>query len=52
MSPIRTLALPAVVAASLLASSAQATEPTGNPQIDYPGFVDLAEDVFEYREGR
>ncbi len=52
MSPIRTLALPAVVAASLLASSAQATEPTGNPQIDYPGFVDLAEEVFEYREGR
>ena len=52
MSPIRAFVLPAALAASLFAVPAQAEEPAGSPLIDYPGFVELAEDVFEYREHR
>jgi phage shock protein E len=53
MSPIRAFALPAVLAASLLALPAAAAEPAPeNPLIDYPGFVELAGKVGEYRETR
>ena len=52
MSPIRTLALAAAVAAALPAASAAAAEPPENPQIDYSGFVELADEVFELREQR
>jgi hypothetical protein len=48
MSPVRILIL---VAASALASSAHAEAPE-NPLIDYPGFVELAAEVGEYRETR
>jgi phage shock protein E len=52
MSPIRSLALSAALAASLFALPAFAAEPAENPQIDYPGFVALAGKVEAYREKR
>lgn len=53
MSPIRSIALSAILAASLLAlpTAAQAAAPA-NPQIDYAGFVELAGKLGAYREGR
>ena len=48
----RTFALPALVAASLFALPANAQEAPDNPLIDYPGFVELAGQVAEYREAR
>jgi phage shock protein E len=50
MSPVRTLIL--ALAASTLALPAHAAETAENPQIDYPGFVELAGKVAEYRETR
>ncbi len=50
MSPVRTLIL--AVAASTLAWPAHAAEPPENPLIDYPGFVELAGKVGEYRDTR
>ena len=53
MSPIRSFALPAALVAMLLASPAGAADPPpDNPQIDYPGFVELAGKLGEYRERR
>lgn len=49
MSLVRTLALCAALAA---AAPATAAEPADNPLIDYPGFVELAGNVAEYRETR
>jgi phage shock protein E len=49
MSVIRILALSAALAAG--PASAQQVAP-GNPLIDYPGFVELAEHVAGYREER
>lgn len=48
MSPVRTLILGAVT----LALPAHASEVPENPLIDYPGFVELAGEVAEYREAR
>jgi phage shock protein E len=50
MSPVRTLILAA--AAGVLAFPAYAEEAPDNPLIDYPGFVELAAEVGEYRETR
>lgn len=50
MNPILCLALAAILTASLPAT-AQAAAPD-NPLIDYPGFVELAGKVAEYREAR
>ena len=50
MSPVRTLIV--AFAASALALPAQAEEAPQNPLIDYPGFVELAGKVGEYRETR
>ena len=50
MTPVRTLIL-GVVAATL-ALPVRAAEPLENPLIDYPGFVELAADVGQYRETR
>ena len=50
MSPVRILVLAAAVAASPLPAFAQ--EAAANPQIDYPGVVELAGKVGEYRETR
>ena len=44
MSPVRAFALPIALVAALAAVPACAAEPPRNPQIDYPGFVELAED--------
>ena len=53
MSLIRTFALPAALAATLLAVPAAAAELVpDNPQIDYPGFVELTGKVGAYREKR
>jgi phage shock protein E len=52
MSPIRTAALSAALALTSLALPASAAEPPDNPLIDYPGFVELAGKVGEYRETR
>jgi phage shock protein E len=53
MSLIRTFALPAAFAASLLALPATAAEPVpANPQIDYIGFVELAAKLGDFREQR
>lgn len=40
------------LATAALAAPAQAQDPAGNPQIDYPGFVALAAKVEGYREQR
>ena len=40
------------LAASALAAPAHAEQPAANPQIDYPGFVELAGQVAAYREAR
>jgi phage shock protein E len=50
MSPVRTLVL--ALAASALALPAQAEPAPENPLIDYPGFVELAGKVGEFRETR
>ncbi len=50
MSAVRTLILSP--AASALAMPAHAGEAPQNPLIDYPGFVELAGRVGEYREAR
>ena len=50
MSPIRALILSFAV--SVLALPAHAEEAPNNPLIDYPGFVELAGKVGEYRETR
>lgn len=50
MSPVRNLAL--ALAAAALASPALAQDVPENPLIDYPGFVELAGRVAEYREDR
>ena len=50
MSRVRNLVL--VLAASALACPAYAQEVPDNPLIDYPGFVELAGKVGEYRETR
>ena len=50
MSPVRTVIL--ALAASTLAPPASAQETLDNPLIDYPGFVELAAEVGEYRETR
>jgi len=52
MSPIRTAALSAALVLSLATLPASAAEPPENPLIDYPGFVELAGKVGEYREAR
>lgn len=44
------LALLAFIGIGLAASSQQA--PAGSPDIDYPGFMELTEEVFEIREDR
>ena len=49
MTPIRILLLAAAAAASL---PALAEEILANPQIDYPGFVELAAGLEDYREQR
>jgi hypothetical protein len=50
MSPVHRFAL--ALAASALACPAYAQEAPDNPLIDYPGFVELAGKVGEYRETR
>jgi phage shock protein E len=50
MNPIRIVAF--AFAASALALPAAAREAPANPQIDYPGFVELAAKVEGYREQR
>jgi len=52
MSPFRTACLSVTLAASLLALPAAAQEAEDNPLIDYPGFVELAAEVEQYREAR
>jgi len=49
MSPIRIFLL---AAAAVVALPAQAEEIPANPQIDYPGFVELAGKVGAYRQER
>lgn len=51
MSLARTVSLSAALAVSVIASSVNAAAPD-NPLIDYPGFVELAGKVGEYREAR
>jgi phage shock protein E len=50
MNPIRIVAF--AFAASALTLPAAAREAPANPQIDYPGFVELAAKVEDYREQR
>ena len=50
MSPCRTLII--ALADSTLAPPVSAQETLDNPLIDYPGFVELAAEVGEYRETR
>src|SRR5688500_4195466 len=50
MSPVRTVIL--ALAAAALTSPALAEDVPDNPLIDYPGFVELAGKVGEYRETR
>jgi phage shock protein E len=52
MSPIRIVCLSVVGGACLAALPCAAQEPAANPQIDYPGFVELAAKVEGYREQR
>jgi len=51
MNPVRAGWLAAISGACLLALPCSAQEPA-NPQIDYPGFVELAAKVESYREQR
>lgn len=44
------LAIAAFIGIGLAASSQEV--PSGSPDIDYPGFMELTEQVFEIREGR
>ncbi|HEY6814954.1 MAG TPA: rhodanese-like domain-containing protein [Croceibacterium sp.] len=50
MNRVRTLVL--ALAGSALSVPALAEEAASNPQIDYPGFVELAGKVGDYREAR
>jgi hypothetical protein len=52
MNLIRALCLPALAGACLTALPAVAQDAPDNPQIDYPGFVELAGKVGSYREQR
>ena len=52
MSPIRSACLSVSLAASLFALRAAAQEAPDNPLIDYPGFVELAGEVENYRGTR
>jgi len=52
MSPIGVLGLSGVLALVALAAPLSAAEPIENPQIDYPGFVELAGKLETYREQR
>lgn len=52
MNLVRSVALPVALAGALVASPACAAGPPDNPLIDYPGFVELAGKVGEYRETR
>ena len=52
MGPIRTAALSAALVFSLISLPASAAGPPENSLIDYPGFVELAGKVGEYREAR
>ena len=52
MSPIRAFCLSAAAGIGLVALPAAAHDAPDNPQIDYPGFVELAAKVEHYREQR
>lgn len=52
MSPIRAVCLSVFAGACLAALPAAAQDAPANPQIDYPGFVELAGKVGAYREQR
>ena len=52
MSPIRAFCLSAAAGACLAATPGAAQDAPANPQIDYPGFVELAAKVEGYREQR
>ena len=52
MSPIRTVCLSTALGVALAALPSMAREARANPQIDYPGFVELAGKVGAYREQR
>jgi len=52
MNAIRILALSLAVVAMPCSLPAAAQAPPENPQIDYAGFVDLAGELAEYRDGR
>jgi len=52
MNPIRAACLSALAGACLLAQPATAQSAPDNPQIDYPGFIELAGKVAEYRDQR
>ena len=52
MNPIRAVCLSAVAGACLAAMPGAAQDAPANPQIDYPGFVELAAKVESYREQR
>ncbi|MGB3624523.1 MAG: rhodanese-like domain-containing protein [Henriciella sp.] len=45
-------ALIAFVASGMLASAQEAPPAAGSPEIDYPGFVAMSDDVMAYRESR
>jgi hypothetical protein len=52
MNPIRAVCLSAAAGMCLTALPSAAREARANPQIDYPGFVELAAKVEGYREQR
>ena len=52
MRLVHSFALSAALVVASSAGPAFAAEPAANPQIDYPGFVELAGKVGEYREQR
>jgi hypothetical protein len=52
MNPIRAACLSAFAGACLAALPSAAQDAPDNPQIDYPGFVELAAEVEGYRESR
>ncbi|HWK40425.1 MAG TPA: rhodanese-like domain-containing protein [Croceibacterium sp.] len=52
MNAIRILALSLAVVAMPCSLPVAAQTPPENPQIDYAGFVDLAGELAEYRDGR
>jgi hypothetical protein len=52
MHPVRAVCLSAIAGACLAAVPGAAQEAQANPQIDYPGFVELAARVEGYRDQR